>query len=174
MWLEGTLTPFREVLKLGQFHKNSAFLLTLYFFLAMASVSIVKSVQNAVYLGNVGFDWRLPVLYLALTLISGPIVLLYRYLFGYRTPLLIATATLFSLAVGLGCFWTILGAPETAAWSFPAFYLWGAIFTVLVPTQGWIFSYYLFPPRVARTLPGKDHVLGYPAGKDCPAFPRLR
>ncbi|MEJ2146781.1 MAG: Npt1/Npt2 family nucleotide transporter [Acidobacteriota bacterium] len=163
MWLEGTLTPFREVLKLGQFHKNSAFLLTLYFFLAMASVSIVKSVQNAVYLGNVGFDWRLPALYLALTLISGPIVLLYRYLSGYRTPLLIATATLFSLAVGLGCFWTILGAPETAAWSFPAFYLWGAIFTVLVPTQGWIFSYYLFTPRVARKvfiLLGAGGILG--------------
>lgn len=167
MWLEETLTPFQEVLKLGRLHKNSAFLLTLYFFLAMASVSIVKSVQNGVYLGNVGFDWRLPALYLTLTLVSGPVVLLYRYLSRYCSPQLIATATLLCIAAGLAVFWTILGHPGTEAWSFPAFYLWGALFSVLVPTQGWIFSYFLFTPRVARKvfiLLGAGGILGGVAG----------
>ncbi len=167
MWLEGTLTPFREVLKLGRLHKNSAFLLTLYFFLAMASVSIVKSVQNAVYLGNVGFDWRLPALYLALTLISGPVVLLYRYLSRCCSPLLITTATLLTIGAGLAVFWRILDQPGSGTWSFPAFYLWGALFSVLVPTQGWIFSYFLFTPRVARKvfiLLGAGGILGGVAG----------
>ena len=163
MWLDGTLNPFREILKLGRFHRNSAFVLTAYFFLAMASVSIVKSVQNAVYLGNVGFDWRLPVLYLLLTLICGPVVILYRYLSRYCSPLLITTATLACLAAGLAVFWAILDQPGDGAWSFPAFYMWGALFSVLVPTQGWISSYFLFTPRVARKvfiLLGAGGILG--------------
>lgn len=163
MWLEATLTPFREVLKLGRLHRSSALILTLYFFLAMASVSIIKSVQNAVYLGNVGFDWRLPALYLILTLICGPVVLLYRYLSRYCSPQLITTATLGCLAMGLAVFWFILDRPETGGWSYPAFYMWGALFSVLVPTQGWISSYFLFTPRVARKvfiLLGAGGILG--------------
>ena len=39
-----------------------AFLMTLYFFLAMGCASVVRALQNALYLGNIGFDWRLPVL----------------------------------------------------------------------------------------------------------------
>jgi len=36
--------------------------MTLYFFLAMGCASVVRALQNALYLGNIGFDWRLPVL----------------------------------------------------------------------------------------------------------------
>ncbi len=167
MLLEGTLTPLREVLGLGRIQKNSAFLLTVYFFLAMASVSIIKSVQNAVYLGNVGVDWRLPALYLALTLICGPVVLLYRFLSRYLSPLLITSATLLCMVGGLALFWSLLGRAGEGGWSFPAFYLWGALFSVLVPTQGWISSYFLFTPRAARKvfiLLGAGGILGGVAG----------
>ena len=53
-------------------------LMTLYFFLAMACASVVRALQNALYLGNVGFDWRLPALYLLLAGVSIGVVVAYR------------------------------------------------------------------------------------------------
>ena len=80
MPLEEALTPLKEVFRLRSEQRSSVVLLAVYFFLALASVSQVKSIQNAVYLGKIGFDWRLPSLYLALAVLAGPIVILYRYL----------------------------------------------------------------------------------------------
>ncbi|HEM62568.1 MAG TPA: hypothetical protein ENO24_09775, partial [Chloroflexi bacterium] len=116
--------------------------------MALASVSVVKSLQNAVYLGREGFDWRLPTLYLAIAAISGPLVLLYRWLAGRVSHLLITSLTVACLAGGLVFFWLLLD--HSGSWIYQAFYIWGAIFSVLLPTQGWIFAYYLFTPRTAK------------------------
>ena len=68
--------------------------MALYFFLAMACGSIVKSLQIALYLSKVGFDWRLPSLYAVVALICGLIVLLYRYLIRRYSHLDLASGTL--------------------------------------------------------------------------------
>jgi len=142
------IAPF-ELSRLRPSDRRSALLLTFYFFLAMATVILIKSLQNALYITEVGVTW-LPALYIALALLSGPIVLLYRYLAGRYSPLLLSTATLATLAVGLVGFWIL--KDRTGDWIYQGFYLWCAIFSVLVPTQGWFVSYNLFSPRTAKKV----------------------
>jgi ATP:ADP antiporter, AAA family len=167
MEISELLHPLREFRRLRAAQRHSAALLVLYFFLAMVAVSLVKSLQNAIYLGNVGFDWRLPALYLALAVLSGPVVLLYRHLALGFSHFLISGATILALGVGLGVFWIPATADGTPDWVFQAFYIWGAFFSVLLPTQGWISSYHLFSPRTAKhvfVLLGTGGVLGGVAG----------
>ncbi len=127
-----------------------AFLMTLYFFLAMASVSILKSLQNALYLGFVGFDWRLPGLYIVLAIVSGLGVLLYRRLASRHSRLTINLITLAALIATLILFYFALS--YQTSWVYMAFYIWGGIFSVLVPTQGWLLSYELYTTREAKRL----------------------
>jgi len=167
MSLKETVIPLREVLRLRSEQRYSVLLLAAYFFFALASVSQVKSIQNAVYLGKIGFDWRLPSLYLTLAVLAGPIVLLYRYLAKRFSHLLITSMTIVTLGIGLALFWSVISRNGNHVWTYQAFYLWGAIFSVLVPTQGWLFSYHLFAPRTAKhafVLLGMGGVLGGAVG----------
>ncbi len=75
-----TLDYFLRLLSLRQEEAPKALLMALYFFLAMTCGSMVKSLQLALYLSKVGFDWRLPSLYAVVALICGLIVFLDRYL----------------------------------------------------------------------------------------------
>ncbi len=127
-----------------------ALLMTVYFFLAMASVSVVKSLQNALYLGKVGFDWRLPSLYVVLAAVSGVGVLFYRRLGRRYSRIAINFCTLLALIVSLLGFFLVLAGQ--ADWVYPVFYVWGGIFSILVPTQGWLLSYELYTTREAKRL----------------------
>ncbi len=90
-----------ELLQIRREEAPLALLVTLYFFLALASVSMIKSVQNAFYLGRVGFDWRLPSLYVVLALISGLGVVFYRRLSHRFSRVAINGATLVALILSL-------------------------------------------------------------------------
>lgn len=150
MELLQALLPVADLRRLRRDQLSVVFLLGGYFVLSMTSVSMVKSLQNAIYLGQVGFDWRLPTLYLGIALLSGPLVLMYRWLAGVLSHLLITSLTILFLAAGLGVFWVALGS--AGSWAYQGFYIWGAIFSVLLPTQGWIFAYHLFSARVAKRV----------------------
>lgn len=127
-------------------------MVTVYFFLALASVSLVKSLQNAFYLGRVGFDWKLPALYVALAVISGLAVASYRHLSRHYSRVGINGATLVAMIVGLIIFVPLLGAGSQ--WVYTAFYLWGGLFSVLVPTLGWMLAYQLYGTRRAKRIFG--------------------
>ncbi|MFQ5737922.1 MAG: Npt1/Npt2 family nucleotide transporter [Acidobacteriota bacterium] len=141
---------FLSILRVRREEVPTALLMTLYFFLAMASVSIVKSLQNALYLGRVGFDWRLPFLYLILALVSGVGVLFLRRLARRYSRIQLNLLTVFSLLCSLGLFFVLLNRRD--AWVSSAFYVWGGIFTLLLPTQGWMLSYQLYTTREAKRL----------------------
>ncbi len=150
MRLSDIQNPLAPLFKLKGAERRAAVLLACYFFVALTSVLMVKSLQNAIYLANRGFDWQLPALYIALALLSGPIVILYRYLAGKYSQLVITASTLLSMALGLAAFWVF--RERAGDWIYSAFYVWGAIFSVLIPTQGWITSYQLFTPRTAKRV----------------------
>ncbi len=76
-------------------------LMTLYFFLAMGCTSVVRALQNALYLGNVGFDWRLPVLYLLLAAVSIGTVVAYRSLASRFSRVWVSIFTLILLILCL-------------------------------------------------------------------------
>ena len=146
-------------------------LMAAYFFLAMASVSILKSVQNALYLGRVGFDLRLPLIYVALAVISGPIVSLFRLL-GFRlTQVWLTGLTLGFLALNLVLFAALIERDDP--WLYVAFYLWGGVVSVLLPMLGWIAASKLFTTRQAKRLfatLGAGGILGGIAGGYYTAF----
>lgn len=139
-----------RLLKIRREEGPKVLLMTLYFFLAMASVSVVKSLQNALYLGRIGFDWQLPALYVALALISGVGVLLYRRLARRFSRVGINACTLLALTATLLLFFFLLQGEMS--WVVTAFYLWGGIFSILLPTQGWMLSYDLYTTREAKRL----------------------
>ncbi len=139
--------------------------MTAYFFLAMSSVSIIKSLQNALYLGRVGFDYRLPLVYVALAALSGPIVMFYRYLGRSYSHILLSGLTLLFLCLNLAAFYWLSSYGEDLVYL--AFYLWGGIATVLLPMLGWVISYDLYTTRQAKRLfamLGTGGILGGVAG----------
>ena len=125
-------------------------LMTLYFFLAMGCTSVVRALQNALYLGNVGFDWRLPVLYLLLAAVSIGTVVAYRSLASRFSRVWVSILTLILLILCLLLFTAPIA--ENREWVYPVFYLWGGVFSLLVPTQGWLLSYELYTIREAKRL----------------------
>jgi AAA family ATP:ADP antiporter len=124
--------------------------MALYFFLAMACGSIVKSLQIALYLSKVGFDWRLPSLYAVVALICGLIVLLHRYLARRYSNLDLASGTLGFFQLSIVLFWFLVAREQV--WVYLAFYIWGGIFCLLVPTLGWFIAFDLYSTREAKRL----------------------
>ena len=127
-----------------------AFLMTLYFFLAMGCASVVRALQNALYLGNIGFDWRLPVLYLLLAGVSIGVVLVYRGLARRFSRVWVSIFTLILFILCLLLFTAPIAGNQE--WIFPVFYVWGGVFSLLVPTQGWLLSYEFYTTREAKRL----------------------
>ena len=144
---------------------RTALLMALFFFVAIASICLVKSVQTGLYLEKVGVDYRLPLIYIVLAILSGPLVLLYRSLSKRYSLVLLTSCTIIFLTLNLLVFWWLLTRDEK--WVYILFYFWGAVFAVLLPTQGWFFSYRIYAPRAARrvfALLGAGGILGGVAG----------
>lgn len=136
-----------------------------YFFLAMASVSIVKSLQNGLYLHKVGFDYRLPLIYVGLAVLSGPVVMLYRKLSRRYSNLWLGSCTLVVFVLSMLLFALLVVRPGW--WIYLLFYAWGSVFSVLLPTQGWVIAGDLFTTREAKRLfsiLGTGGILGGAAG----------
>ena len=125
-------------------------LMTLYFFLAMACASVVRALQNALYLGNVGFDWRLPALYLLLAGVSIGVVVAYRGLARRFSRVWVSILTLILFILCLLLFTAPIAGDQK--WIYPVFYVWGGVFSLLVPTQGWLLSYEFYTTREAKRL----------------------
>ncbi len=139
--------------------------MALYFFLAMSAVSIVKSVQNALYLGRVGFDWKLPLLYLLLAVVSMAVVALMGRLADRYSRVALNVSTLLVLTFCVFIFLLLLDTEAPIA--YPLFYVFGGVFSVLVPTQGWMLSYELYSYRQAKrlfSLLGTGGILGGAGG----------
>jgi len=147
----------------------SALLVMLYFFLAMACVGAVKSLQNSLYLINLGFDWKLPILYASLSLLAGPIVLLYQRLTRGTARATLPVSTLGFFLVTFTFFIYSLGRVHQS-WVYAVFYAWGGMFNLLLPTLGWVVSYELYNVRAAKRVFGllaTGGVLGGAFGSYC-------
>lgn len=139
-----------ELLGIRQREAVTVFLMTSYFFLAMTCTSIIKSLQSSLYLGKLGFDWRLPLLYIGIAALSGPVVLAYRFLTRSGKRFLLGLATLTFFLISLTFFYILVSFGHS--WVYPLFYTWGGVFTVLLPIQGWVTSYDLYGTREAKRL----------------------
>jgi len=144
------LKQLLEFLGVRQREAVTVLLMTSYFFLAMTCTSIIKSLQSSLYLAKLGFDWRLPLLYVGIAALSGPVVLAYRFLTRSGKRLRLGLATLAFFLISLFFFYILVRSGDP--WIYPLFYTWGGVFTVLLPIQGWVTCYDLYGTREAKRL----------------------
>lgn len=159
------LNSLLRIFRVRREEAPTVLLMALYFFLAMACVSIVKSLQNGLYLDKVGFDWRLPMIYVALAVFSGPVVVFYRRLAGRHSNIWLGSATLLFFLLSVLLFSLLVGREQF--WIYLAFYTWGGVFSVLLPTQGWVIASDLYTTREAKrvfALLGTGGIIGGACG----------
>jgi hypothetical protein len=121
-----------------------------YFFLAMASVNVIKALQYSLFLENVGLSWRLPLLYMISAALAVPVVLLYRLLARRLSHLALSSGTLFFFVLTLAGIWALL--QQGGYWVNFVFFLWAGLFALLLPTLGWVVSYDLFTAREGKRV----------------------
>jgi ATP:ADP antiporter, AAA family len=143
-----------RLLSLQEEEAPSALPMILFFFLTMACVGIIKPLSTSLCLCNIGLStWKYPILYACLALLAGPIAVLFQYLTKRlaHTVLLIGTVGIFLLTFILFYF---VFLRSHATWVSYAFYAWGGLLNLLIPTLGWVISYDLYNIREAKRFFG--------------------
>lgn len=119
------------------------------FFFCLCFQYAAKSVRQASFLDTFGAE-LLPLVYLAVALLTLPVVWLYGRLADLLSPAYLTVVTCISSAAGLVLFWWIYRDPPE--WAPFVFYLWVTIVIALNLSQIWALAAQLFDPRQARRL----------------------
>jgi AAA family ATP:ADP antiporter len=119
------------------------------FFLCLCFQYASKSVRQATFVDSFGAE-RLPIVYLAVALLTLPIVYLYGRLADRLSPARLTILTCGSTAGGLAVFWWLYGI--TTSWVPFVFYLWITVVIALNLSQIWAFAAQLFDPRQAKRV----------------------
>ena len=119
-------------------------------FLILTTVHFAgKSVRQATFIDTLGAE-NLPWVYLAVALISFPVLVLYSRLAAkVRLPMLILSGTLLHV-IGMAVFFVLFGLRE--AWVPVAYYVWLGIAFAIAVSQFWTYANQVFDARQARRL----------------------
>ncbi len=130
---------------------RKVFLTFLYFFLIITAYYVIKPVSRSLVLGELG-SRMVPYADLLCALLMGPVVTLFaRCVDRIPKPRLVSLS--FGVVIGiLLLFWGLVRQPWP--WIAGAFYVWVAIFSVLVVTLFWLVANDLYHPREAKRLFG--------------------
>jgi AAA family ATP:ADP antiporter len=108
-----------------------------------------KSVRQASYIDSVGAE-NLPFVYLAVAVISFPVLVLYSRLAArFRLQMLILTGTLLHI-LGLVAFFVLFGLGRD--WVAVLYYVWLGLAFAIAVSQYWTYANLVFDPRQARRL----------------------
>lgn len=130
-----------------------AMLMFAYIFLIIASLLIVKPVRNSLFLTTFGVA-QLPYAFILVALISALFTFLYsRFSPKIRLNILILNTIIISIVL-FGIFWLLLFLDYQGGWFLYAFYVWVAIFGVVLTMQFWLLANYVFNAREAKRLFG--------------------
>ncbi|MBI3330639.1 MAG: MFS transporter, partial [Candidatus Omnitrophica bacterium] len=123
----------------------------LYFFLIITAYYLIKPVSRSLVLGELG-SRLVPYVDLVCAVLMGPVVTLFARLVD-RVPKSTLVSGSFGVVIALLLgFWKLLALP--APWVAGVFYIWVAIFSVLVVTLFWLVANDLYRPREAKRLFG--------------------
>jgi len=123
----------------------------LYFFLVITAYYVIKPVSRALVLDDLG-SRLVPYVDLISAILMGPMVTLFARLVDRIEKRRLVTLTFWAVAGCLLVFWKFLQWPDK--WVAAAFYVWVAIFSVLVVTLFWLVANDLYHPREAKRLFG--------------------
>lgn len=133
-------------------HPGEGRLAWLFFFnfLVLTTVHFAgKSVRQATFIDSLGAE-NLPWVYLAVAVISFPVLVLYSKLATRtRLPMLILASTLLHV-VGLVVFFVLFGLGRP--WVAVAYYIWLGMAFAIAVSQFWTYANQVFDPRQARRL----------------------
>ncbi|MDA8016414.1 MAG: HEAT repeat domain-containing protein [Thermoanaerobaculia bacterium] len=125
-------------------------------FLLLAFQYVGKSLRQSSFIDALGAE-QLPGVYLAVALLSYPVLLLYgRLVRVFRLDRLLAVLTLLAALVtaGFGEWFRRTGNGEGLALAATALYLWTAVVAILLVSLFWSLSSHVFNARQARRLFG--------------------
>lgn len=129
--------------------KTTAWLFFLYFFLLATIHYIGKTVRDSIYVFSLGAT-KLPIAYLAVALISFPVIVLYaRFTSRASQRFLIITFALIQ-AAGMAAFSWLFQFKQD--WIPVAYYVWAAVAFGIGLSQFWSYANHRFDPRQARRL----------------------
>src|SRR3989338_673981 len=141
----------------------------LYFFLIITAYYLLKPVSRSLVLGELG-SRLVPYVDLVCAVLMGPVVTVFARLVD-RVPKSTLVSGSFGVVIALLLgFWKLLALP--VPWVAGAFYIWVAIFSVLVVTLFWLVANDLYRPREAKRLfgfIGSGGILGGIAGSSIAA-----
>ena len=124
-----------------------------YGMLIIATVVILKSVSNSLFVDSQGAG-KLPYVFMLVALFSALVASLYgRYSKKIRLNRLIMWTFVFSIAC-MGVFWLLFHFPGQKAWIFYAFYTWVVIFSVITGSQFWLLANDIYDAREAKRIFG--------------------
>ena len=130
---------------------RKVFLTFLYFFLIMTAYYVIKPASRSLVLGELG-SRMVPYVDLVCAVLMGPIVTLFARLVDRMSKPRLVGYSFWAVIGVLLVFWELLRWP--VAWVAGAFYMWVAIFSVLVVTLFWLVANDLYHPREAKRLFG--------------------
>jgi AAA family ATP:ADP antiporter len=140
------------------------------FFFCLCFQYTAKSVRQATFVDAFGAE-RLPLVYLAVALLTVPVVYLYGRLADRLSTARLTMLTCGLTAVSMVVFWRLYASP--ASWVPVVFYLWATIAIALNLSQIWALAAQIFDPRQARRLfafLGAGSLLGGIAGGQAARF----
>ncbi len=122
-----------------------------YFFLVITAYYVIKPVSRSLVLGELG-SRMVPYVDFVCALLMGPVVTLFARLVDRLEKPRLVSLTFWAVIAVILVFWKLLAWP--VPWIAGAFYVWVAIFSVLVVTLFWLIANDLYHPREARRLFG--------------------
>jgi len=123
-----------------------------YFFLVIASHTIVKSTRDALFINKYGAE-QLPYVYIGIAIVAGMFMPIYsRLAQATERGVLIIGSNIF-FVVNILAFWWLF---HTYDWDWLSYglYIWASIFSAVSTTQFWLAANVTFNPRQARRLFG--------------------
>ena len=130
---------------------SQTFLMFTYYFLVIASHTIVKSLRDALFIHQSGAE-KLPYVYIGIALIAGIIIQGYSRIAQVTSRRqLIIGSNLFFVSNILAFWWLFHYEWQ---WLSYVLYIWASIFSAVSTVQFWLVANDIFNPRQARRLFG--------------------
>jgi len=142
---------FKSLFDIKRNENRQTFLMFVYYFLVIASHTIIKSLRDALFIHKYGAE-KLPYVYIGIALIAGIIIQGYsRLAQSTSRKRLIIGSNLFFIS-NILVFWWLFHYDWK--WLSYILYIWASIFSAVSTVQFWLVANDIFNPRQARRLFG--------------------
>ncbi|MFC1586530.1 NTP/NDP exchange transporter, partial [Fibrobacterota bacterium] len=142
-----------KVLGIRKQETSRAFLLFAYIFLVIASLLVVKPVANALFISHIGIG-RLPLAFVLVALCSGLLMTVYARLSGRLELGRLMSGSLMICMLVFLIFRLLFAYDVSAAVLYYAFYIWVAIYGIIIASQFWLLTNVILNVREAKRLFG--------------------